>query len=401
MPARDLRFLVVEDHPFQRTALVQLLRAMGASAVQEAEDGAAALAVLRDSAQPIDIVISDVSMPGMDGMELVRHLSELGARVSLVLASAVGPELLATIANMARGYHVRLLGVVGKPPSAAKLAPLLHLHRKGIADPHVQAAGVTLEELATSWTNHDFDPWLEPEVELPANALRAFHAVPRWRHPERGSLGPDAFLPSVRARGLWDEFSWMMLERSVWACAQWRMRGIQASLSIPLLLEGWSEPTLGPRVTRMVSDGGLRPSDVALLVPDSAFSSAGPVVLENLARLRLEGFSLGLAHPAAIPTAAKVPGVFTDMRFPVALADTEDLQRLLELARAANLRCCAQGVEHIAHWQTLTKSGCESASGPLIAPVMHLDQAMEWALHKTRGMRKAEPHGKPGGRSAP
>ena len=87
------------------------------------------LEALRDPARAVDIVISDVSMPGMDGMQLVRHLSELGARVSLILASAVEPKLLTTIANMARGYRVRMLGVVNKPPTAAKLA--LELRRDG------------------------------------------------------------------------------------------------------------------------------------------------------------------------------------------------------------------------------------------------------------------------------
>lgn len=390
MPARDLRFLVVEDHSFQRAMLAQLLRKMGASAVQEAEDGTAALEALRDPARAVDIVISDVSMPGMDGMQLVRHLSELGARVSLILASAVEPKLLTTIANMARGYRVRMLGVVNKPPTAAKLAPLLELYRKGMADPDVHEAGVPLEELATSWTNHDFDPWLEPEVDLATNALHAFHAVPRWRHPERGSLGPDAFLPSVRARGLWDEFAWMLLERSVWAGAQWRKRGIQAAVSIPVLLEGWSEPELGLRVTRVVTEAGLRPSDVVLLVPESAFSSGSAAVLENVARLRLEGFSLGLAYPASVDTVAKVPGVFTDLRFPAALAGKEDMQQLQQLlgfAREAHLRTCAQGVERVAQWETLENLGCKSASGPLIAPAMHLDQAVEWALLRLRQLR--------------
>lgn len=389
MPARNLRFLVVEDHPFQRAMLVRLLRTMGASAVHEAEDGTAALAVLRDPARAIDVVVSDVSMPGMDGVQLVRHLSELGARVSLILASAVDPDLLATIANMARGYRVRMLGVVNKPPSAAKLAPLLDLHRKGVADPSVHEAGVPLEELATGWTNHDFDPWFEPEVDLATNALRAFHAVPRWRHPERGSLGPETFLPSVRTRGLWDEFAWMLIERSVWACVRWRTRGIQAAVSIPLLLEGWSEPELGLRITKVVTEGGLRPSEAVLWVPESAFISDSAAVLENVVRLRLEGFSLGLAYPASVDTVAKVPGVFTDLRFPAALAGKEDMQQLLRLAREANLLTCAQDVEREAQRETLKNLGCKLATGALIAPAMHLDEAMEWALLKARQPRKS------------
>jgi predicted signal transduction protein with EAL and GGDEF domain len=113
-------------------------------------------------------------------------------------------------------------------------------------------------------------------------------------------------------------------------------------------------------------------------------------VLENVARLRLEGFSLGLTYPASVDTVAKVPGVFTDLRFPAALAGKEDMQQLQQLlgfAREAHLRTCAQGVERVAQWETLENLGCKSASGPLIAPAMHLDQAVEWALLRLRQLR--------------
>jgi EAL domain-containing protein (putative c-di-GMP-specific phosphodiesterase class I) len=62
----------------------------------------------------------------------------------------------------------------------------------------------------------------------------------------------------------------------------------------------------------------------------------------------------------------------------------EEIQQLLGLAREARLRTCAQGVERPAQWQVLKESGCELAGGPFIAPAMHLEQAMQWALRKAR-----------------
>ena len=133
MPCKSLRFLVVEDHDFQRGALVRLLKTLGAPTVYDAGDGHAALQVIRDSSRPVDIVISDLAMPGMDGMEFVRHLGETGARVSLILASAVDDALLASVGAMAHADEISLLGVIGKPPTAAKLAPLIEAHRRGTA----------------------------------------------------------------------------------------------------------------------------------------------------------------------------------------------------------------------------------------------------------------------------
>ncbi|HUF79720.1 MAG TPA: response regulator, partial [Burkholderiales bacterium] len=87
MTPGHLRFLVAEDHAFQRGALVSMLRNLGAKQVHEAEDGHAALAVILDPSRPVDIVISDLDMPGMDGMEFIRRVGEAEVRVSIIVAS--------------------------------------------------------------------------------------------------------------------------------------------------------------------------------------------------------------------------------------------------------------------------------------------------------------------------
>lgn len=72
MPIADLRFLVAENHDFQRLVLVKALQSLGAKTIHEAADGQAALDILRDPLRSVDIVISDLDMPGMDGMEFLR-----------------------------------------------------------------------------------------------------------------------------------------------------------------------------------------------------------------------------------------------------------------------------------------------------------------------------------------
>ena len=68
------KVLVVDDEPHIRAVLRGYLEADG-FAVAEAVDGPSALAVLRnDSADPVDLVLLDVMMPGMDGLEVLRRL---------------------------------------------------------------------------------------------------------------------------------------------------------------------------------------------------------------------------------------------------------------------------------------------------------------------------------------
>lgn len=124
-----LCFLVVEDHAFQRRILVHTLRGLGADAVHEAEDGRAALEILRSAGTRVDVVISDLWMPGMDGLAFVRELGATASRVSVILSSALDADTRDAVAAEARGGGVRLLGTLDKPLTAEKLEPLIALHR--------------------------------------------------------------------------------------------------------------------------------------------------------------------------------------------------------------------------------------------------------------------------------
>ena len=127
MSLRDIRFLVIEDHPFQRNMLRQMLIGMGAETVHGAEDGKEALRLLRDPAVLVDIIISDVAMPEMDGIELLAHLHAVREGVSLIFLSASQSNLDAAVA-IAEGGGVQVLGAIAKPASAENIAPLVALH---------------------------------------------------------------------------------------------------------------------------------------------------------------------------------------------------------------------------------------------------------------------------------
>ena len=144
----ELRFLVVEDHGFQRWMMCNVLEGLGARYVFSAPNGRAALEIFRDRESRIDIVVSDLDMPEMDGMELIRHLGETGGSPSLVLASALDRSLVASVESMARAYAVRLLGAIEKPVSAKNLLPLLERHRAGPLAPAQAGVAAALRRAA-------------------------------------------------------------------------------------------------------------------------------------------------------------------------------------------------------------------------------------------------------------
>jgi CheY-like chemotaxis protein/HPt (histidine-containing phosphotransfer) domain-containing protein len=140
MHIAELRFLAVEDHEFQRNVLLRILAGLGATNVAVAADGREALDIVLAPDARVDIIISDLDMPGMDGVEFIRHLSEAGIPVAIILASALDGLLLDSVATMTKDYGVRILGVIEKPVTPAKLEALIALHTP--AQPNLTRPGI-------------------------------------------------------------------------------------------------------------------------------------------------------------------------------------------------------------------------------------------------------------------
>jgi two-component system response regulator AlgR len=89
-PAAALKILIVDDEPLARARLRELLGDIAiqfaSEVVGEAGNGLAALEFLRD--HPVDVVLADIRMPGMDGIELAGHLGALTAPPALIFTTA-------------------------------------------------------------------------------------------------------------------------------------------------------------------------------------------------------------------------------------------------------------------------------------------------------------------------
>src|SRR5882757_6801681 len=116
--------LVAEDHSFQRRTLVRMLNTLGAKEVLEAKDGLEALTILKGRGA-VDLLICDLDMGQMDGMELIRNIGQSDRVGAVIVLSGHERSLLDTVIKMARAYGVRLLGAIDKPMSLDRLQNIL------------------------------------------------------------------------------------------------------------------------------------------------------------------------------------------------------------------------------------------------------------------------------------
>lgn len=391
-----LRFLVVEDHEFQRWAMGNILEQLGASYVFSAGDGRAALGILRGLDNPIDIVISDLDMPEMDGMELIRHLGESGGKPSLILASSLDRTLVASVETMARVYGVTLLGAIEKPVTAKVLQALIEEHRSDHhARQRIPAAtrAFTVEEVLEGLQRGQFEPFFQPKVEMRAGEVRGAEALARWRHPAEGVIGAASFIPLLERSGHIAAFTAMMVTSAAASCCVWRDLGFDAGLSLNLSPESLADVGLADQMVKLVIAQGLVPRDVIFEVTESAMAANLGRALENLSRLRMKGFGLSIDdYGTGYSSMQQLSRIaFTELKIDQAFvrnaADQEPsramLESSLEMAGKLRIASVAEGVESREEWELLRKLGCDFAQGYYVAKPMESGAFVRWLTART------------------
>ena len=392
MTASELNFLVVEDDDFQRRMVVSMLRSLGATEVQEAGNGRQALEMLHAGhARSVDIVLCDMDMPEMDGMEFLRHLGQENNAAAVIILSMLERVLLVSVEKMSEAYGVKLLGSVEKPLTLAQLEGLILRYKRGSSRARQLSGAVqvfTLEEIRQGMKAGQFEPYFQPKTDMKTGRLMGAEALARWVHPEYGVIAPYAFIPLLERAKEMDELTFMMLEKSVAACRTLQDKGHSLVISVNLSLTSLTDITLADRVTQLVLDAGVDPHAIVLEVTESAAMTDVAHALENLARLRMHGFGLSIddfgTGYASMQQLMRIAfsELKIDQSFVKDIAHNEALRIVVEssisLARKLRVKSVAEGVETRQDWDTLKSLDCDIAQGYFIAKPMNLDAFMDY-----------------------
>jgi EAL domain-containing protein (putative c-di-GMP-specific phosphodiesterase class I)/FixJ family two-component response regulator len=376
----SLRILVVEDQGFQRWAVTRLLEQLGMKAIFAAVDGNEALELFRTSDPPIDIVVSDLNMPGMDGMEFIRHLGASGRPVSVIVASELDRALIASVGSMTQAYGIDLLAAIQKPVTAQKLEEALRSYRRKEGLGAVQEAPFSLDEILEAVRNDEFEPFFLPKMDIASQSLVGAEAVARWHHRDRGVVVPAAFIPRLEENAMIDGLTESIVRKAALACYTWRREGFSGNVSVNVSLASLTDLGLAERLTQIVREMGIDPQDVILEITETAAATHLGKVLENLSRLRMKGFGLAIddygTGYSSMQQLTQIP--FTELKIDqsfVRNATTKRTSRAvvessLEMASKLRIEAVAEGVETRDQLVLLRDLGCPLAQGYLIGKPM-------------------------------
>ncbi|HEY4082895.1 MAG TPA: EAL domain-containing response regulator [Burkholderiaceae bacterium] len=395
-PPGERVVLVVDDSSVQRAHLVGLLQSMNYGTVLQAIDGVDALHVIEErGGDQIDLIITDIDMPSMDGFELISHLAEQPHLINLIATSARDPRLLETVeALREEGSRVRLLGTLTKPVTQNALARLLEnaevRARSGNGDNSL-ADSITLADIEAGLKARQFVPYVQPKISMSTGLLTGVESLARWVHPQHGLLAPNYFIPKTEGSPLMPDFTLCIVEQSLDLLMGWAAALPTLSMSINLSADDLADQRFVDRLVDMVRQRNIAPRRVIWEVTETMIMRS--TAMSNLARLGLKGFGLSMddygVGYSSMQTLSRSP--FTELKIDRIFVDNASeranrraiLVSSLDMGKRLGISTVAEGVERVEDWRLLRTLACDTAQGFLIARPMPADELVSW----TRGNR--------------
>lgn len=392
MNANDLTFLVVEDDDFQRDVIVDILLRLGALKITEARTGTEALNVLNQTkSNLIDIILCDLNMPEMDGMEFLRHIGNAHSPVATIIMSALDGALIESVRKMAGAYGIYLLGAIEKPITPAHLVSLFSIYKsRDIKQKNESKNGsiYTLGEILEGLIEGQFSPFYQPKLELATGKLIGAEALARWLHPQYGVVTPNAFIDLLEKSGNIDILTFIMLEKSAKACKEMHAHGHKISISENLSLTSLADTKLADKITEIVRKTELDPKYIIPEITETAAMTEMAPALENLARLRMKGFGLSIDdYGTGYSSMQQITRIaFTELKIDQSFVremTSSHVSRVLinssiEMATKLQIKCTAEGVETKNDWEQLKNMNCDLGQGYFIAKPMCFTDFLEY-----------------------
>ena len=236
----------------------------------------------------------------------------------------------------------------------------------------------TTNELRRGLERGEIVPYYQPIVQLGNGHLVGFEVLARWRHPERGLLGPDQFLPMAEETGLIGEVGAAVLRSSLAQLGQWRnssQRFTDLSVSVNVSVRQLMSSHLVDVVADALAEAGVSAAALWLEITETALMAdvkAATIALRELRSLGLhlavDDFGTGyssLTYLKRFPVEAiKVDRTFVN-GLGIDQEDSTIVEAVVNLGHSLGLSVVAEGVETPLQLSRLREIGCDRGQGYL------------------------------------
>jgi EAL domain-containing protein (putative c-di-GMP-specific phosphodiesterase class I)/CheY-like chemotaxis protein len=355
--------------------------------------------VIRQSADFLDSVTSETSlilldlmMPGIDGIEVLRLLGERKCKARILLMSGMDKRVLETAEKLAQSLGLGVVGHLQKPFAPMELKGVLESVAVMEAPREaktVPAIAVSDDEVRDAVGRGQFLNYYQPQIDLRTGEVISVEALARWQHPKLGLILPDNFLARLDALGLMDDLCWKTGELALGEARQFiRRNGEQMGLSINATMRSLINLEFPDGLVALAKRYNFPADKITVELTESRLISEMSHTLDVLTRLRMKGFQLSiddfgsgyammrqLQHVPA--TELKIDKSIVE-RMHVNASDRVMVDKIIEMGHELKMTVIAEGVVNQAQYDLLRTKGCDGAQGYWFSHPLPPDALKSW-----------------------
>ena len=288
-----IRILVLDDEPFMLKLMGRMLENLGFTSVMTCNTGSAALELVDHSNSCPDLILLDINMPEMDGVEFARHLVEHRYSGALILVSGEDERVLQSVDKLIQAHQITTLGYLTKPIAPGKLAFLIEKWVPQCAI-HAPQKNYSANELRAAIDSGELINYYQPKVAVATAEVVGMETLVRWLHPQDGIVFPDQFIDIAEQHGLIDDLTRVVLAAALAQARIWRDAGLSLRVAVNLSMDNLGSLEFFDCIADLTTEAGVLPQDIVLEVTESRLMLDQRVLLEILTRLRLKRFRLSI-----------------------------------------------------------------------------------------------------------
>ena len=384
-----LRILVVDNEVFVLNLCVRILKNIGCENVITANSGKQALEKLNQAQKNFDVIICDLNMPEIDGIEFMRHISEKNFTGGIILFSGEDQRILEVVRDLDKAHKLNVFGAIQKPLKPDVLKLLLDNYKSAqTKKKFTPQKPITEEELRTGLDGDELQLVFQPKVKIADGTIMGVEALARWHHADRGILGSGAFIPLAEKVGLINDLTYAIYKKAMIQTGEWHANAIDIKVSVNVSINNFTLEGFSDFLVTTAKEQGVDLSKVILEVTESQVMADVQGCLEILIQLRMKKFGLSMDDfgigQSNMEQLKRIP--FTALNIERAFVHGASydsgaraiLESSLQLAKRLNMETVAEGAETREDWDLVESLECDYVQGFYCAKPMPNEKLIEF-----------------------
>jgi EAL domain-containing protein (putative c-di-GMP-specific phosphodiesterase class I)/CheY-like chemotaxis protein len=392
------RILVIDDEPDVGKLVCAAAKAMGLHCAATTD----ASIFLKELTSDITLILLDLMMPGMDGVELLRQLAQQECKACIILMSGVGSRVLETAEQLAQTLGLSIVGHLNKPFRLKELQNMLAgsitlsaLPATG-AKPH---AIIPDEDLRNAIEKNEFVLHYQPQIDIATGNVIGVEALVRWQHPERGLIFPDDFISRLEALGLIDQLGWIVINRGLSDAGRLaEIIGTAPKLSLNVSVLSLRNLKFPDDFISLVEQHHISAANLTIEITETGLIKELSQTLDVLTRLRMKQVQLSIddfgTGYAMMQQLRNIPA--TELKIDKSFVQNINLherdrvmvQKTIEIGHELGMKVIGEGVETQEQFDFLRTNHCDAVQGYLFSRPLPVKDLLNWLReyrsHQTR-----------------